>query len=77
VGYGRVYGRKGFEDQFFFVGASKGPFHLGPLIGKTADGGYIIGAFGAAMTHPEGSFLTGTAGGGFYLVAQSAAACAR
>jgi len=75
IGYGRVYGRKGLEDQFLFVGAGRGPFHLGPLVGKTADGNYIIGSFGDFTLHPEGGGLNGTAGGGWYLIVQSAASC--
>lgn len=84
LGYGRVYGRKGLEDQFIYVGAGSGPFHLGPLVGKTGDGNYIIGFFGDITSRPEGlqlpgdgGGLNGTAGAGWYLVVQSAASCAQ
>ena len=77
IGYGRVYGRKGLEDQFLFAGVGSGPFHLGPLVGKTADGNYVIGSFGDFSLHTEAGGPNGTVGGGWYLIAQSAASCAQ
>jgi RHS repeat-associated protein len=83
VGYGRVYGRKGMEDQFVFVGAgAHAPkrfpnthLHLGPLVGLTPDGNRIIGLFGDVGYSRDGGHVQGAYGGGFYLVVEPASQC--
>jgi hypothetical protein len=78
VGYGRIYGRKGLEDQFLFAGVGWNHiFHLGPLVGTTPDGNRVIGLFGDATESREGGHVTGTVGGGFYLVVEPASECVK